>query len=172
MAYLVVRPDRRPREVPGDRGPSRYEIRESVMTAAGPRARTLATFRVLTAGVIADAAARAQRTFDADKIRARASALRVPQRSHEAAATASELLARLHNGESLPPALIAELRRALPRGPVEVPDSLQSAIEWLGADDSTKGRALRDLVDVASRIPARARSRASAFPRLSSKGMQ
>jgi hypothetical protein len=47
---------------------------------------------------------------------------------------------------------------------------LQSAIEWLGADDSTKGRALRDLVDVASRIPARARSRASAFPRLSSKG--
>jgi hypothetical protein len=140
------------------------------MTSAGPRARTLATFRVLTDRVIADAAARAARAFDPEKIRTRAAALHVPRYSHEAAASASTLLGRLRNGEKLPPVLVAELRRALPRSPSRVPDGLESAVEWIGVDDATRGRALRDLLDVASRIPSRARPRRLSFPRLSSSG--
>jgi hypothetical protein len=166
MAYVVARPDHRP----DGRGTTRYEIRESVSTPAGPRARTLATFRVLDARVIADAAGRAQRSFDAEKIRARAAALGAPRRSHEAAASAVALLAQLRHGESLPPTLAAELRRALPRKKTEVVDSLESVAEWVGVDDAARGRALRDLLDVASRIPSRPRPRTLSFPRLSSNG--
>lgn len=166
MAYVVARPASRP----DGRGASRYEIRESVSTPAGPRARTLATFRVLTASVIAEAAGRARRPFDAGKVRARAAALGAPQRSNDAAASATALLTQLRHGEPLPPALVTELRRALPRKKPESPDSLESAIEWIGVDDAMRGRALRDLLDVASRIPARPRPPTSSFPRLSSGG--
>ena len=166
MTFVVARSDARPNGI----GPVRYEIRESVSTPAGPRARTLASFRVLTSSVMADAASRARRPFDAAKVRARATALGAPQRSHEAAASASALLAQLRSGERLPPALATELRRALPRGTGARPDSLESAVEWIGVDDAARGRALRDLLDVASRIPPRARSARSAFPRLSSVG--
>jgi hypothetical protein len=125
---------------------------------------------VLTSSVIAEAASRARRPFDPAKIRARAAALGVPQRSHDAAASASSLIALLRQGESVPPVLVAELRRSLPRKRSAVPDSLESAVDWIGVDDATRGRALRDLLDVASRIPARPRASASQFPRLSSDG--
>ena len=52
MAYVVARP----------RG--RFEIRESLHTPDGPRARSLAGFDVLTDEVVAKAARRAQRPFD------------------------------------------------------------------------------------------------------------
>jgi len=160
MAFVVAKPK------------ARFEIRESVTTPAGPRARTLASFRILTEGVIAEAASRAGRPFDAEKIRARAAALGAPRRSHDAAASARALVAQLRDGEGLPPALVDELRRVLPRRRTdtpEIPDSLESAVEWIGADDASRGRALRDLLDVASRIPARPRPAASSFPRLSSR---
>jgi hypothetical protein len=171
MTYVVAKPDGATRGGGGGGGgPTRYEVRESISTPAGPRARTLATFRVLTTRVLSEAAAKAQRPFDAAKVRARAAALGAPQRSHDAAASASALLAQLRGGEPLPPALVTELRRALPRRSNEVPDSLQSAVEWIGVDDATRGRALRDLLDLASRIPSRPRPSACAFPRLSSNG--
>jgi len=166
MTYVVVRPDRRPRRGDGER-PVRFEIRESVSTPAGPRARTLATFRVLTASVLAEAASRARRPFDARQVRARAAALGAPQRSHEAAATASALLEQLRRGEPLPPALTSELRRVLPRRRAPLPDSLESALEWAGVDDAARGRALRDLLDLADRIPPRPRRLTPSFPRIS-----
>lgn len=52
MAYVVAR------------GSGRFEIRESLHTAKGPRSRTLAGFFVLTDDVLAAAARRAQRPFD------------------------------------------------------------------------------------------------------------
>jgi hypothetical protein len=52
MAYVVARPKRR------------FEIRESLHTPDGPRARSLAGFEVLTDAVLAKAAGRAQRPFD------------------------------------------------------------------------------------------------------------
>lgn len=56
MAYVVARP----------RG--RFEIRESVHTPDGPRARSLAGFDVLTDEVLVKAARRATRPFDADAV--------------------------------------------------------------------------------------------------------
>jgi hypothetical protein len=58
MAYVVARP----------RG--RFEIRESVHTPKGPRARTLANFEQLTDKVLDAASRRASRPFDADAVRA------------------------------------------------------------------------------------------------------
>ena len=60
MAYVVARPK------------ERFEIRESVHTPKGPRARTLANFAVLTDAVVAAAQARATRPFDAVAVRAAA----------------------------------------------------------------------------------------------------
>lgn len=60
MAYVVARP----------RG--RFEIRESVHTDKGPRARTLASFKELTDEVLARARRRASRPFDPEVVRTRA----------------------------------------------------------------------------------------------------
>jgi hypothetical protein len=56
MAYVVRRPK------------GRFEIRESLHTAAGPRARSLVGFAVLTDDVLAKAAQRAQRPFDVETV--------------------------------------------------------------------------------------------------------
>lgn len=60
MAYVVARPN------------GRFEIRESVHTEQGPRARSLANFARLTDEVVTTARSRARRPFDADAVRASA----------------------------------------------------------------------------------------------------
>jgi hypothetical protein len=52
MAFVVARPN------------GRFEVRESLHTPDGPRARSLAGFDVLTDEVLAKAARRAERPFD------------------------------------------------------------------------------------------------------------
>lgn len=56
MAYVVARRS------------GRFEIRESLHTAKGPRSRTLAGFSTLTDDVLSAAARRAQRPFDSDAV--------------------------------------------------------------------------------------------------------
>ena len=56
MAYVVARPK------------GRFEIRESLHTPDGPRARSLAGFDVLTDEVLAKASRRAQRPLDVEAI--------------------------------------------------------------------------------------------------------
>jgi hypothetical protein len=56
MAYVVARRN------------GRFEVRESLHTPRGPRARTLTSFRVLTDEVLAQAARRAKRPFDAQAV--------------------------------------------------------------------------------------------------------
>jgi hypothetical protein len=60
MTYVVARPK------------GRFEIRESVHTKNGPRARSLANFAHLTDEVLAAARARASRPFDVEALRASA----------------------------------------------------------------------------------------------------
>ena len=60
MAYVVARPK------------GRFEIRESVHTPKGPRARSLANFAHLTEEVLAAARGRASRPFDVEAVRASA----------------------------------------------------------------------------------------------------
>lgn len=66
MAYVVARRN------------GRFEIRESLHTPRGPRARSLAGFETLTDGVLARAAARATRPFDAGAVIASAKRARAP----------------------------------------------------------------------------------------------
>jgi hypothetical protein len=77
MAYVVARP----------RG--RFEIRESIHTPAGPRARSLAGFNVLADDVLAKAARRAQRPFDPEAVLASARRAGAPSTAG-AAGAASE----------------------------------------------------------------------------------
>jgi len=80
MAYVVVRPQ------------GRFEIRESVHTPKGPRARSLVNFARLTDEVLATARRRASRPFDADAVRAsagRAGAQVDPRRRRRARASSS-----------------------------------------------------------------------------------
>ncbi len=60
MAYVVARPK------------GRFEVRESLHTQDGSRARSLAGFDVLTGAVLAKAARRARRPFDAEAVLASA----------------------------------------------------------------------------------------------------
>ena len=66
MAYVVARPK------------GRFEIRESVHTPKGPRARSLANFADLTDDVLARAGGRASRPFDAEAVRKVGPACRRP----------------------------------------------------------------------------------------------
>jgi|SRR3954451_3346737 hypothetical protein len=156
MAFVVKRAD------------GRFEIRESFVTPAGPRARTLTPFRVLTDEVLERARERARRPFDAAKIKQRAAELRAPQVEGSVSATTRKLVAQLRNGERPPPALVAALGRALPSAPSVIkPDSLDGALEWIDADAALRGRTLRELLRLASRLPQRPRGNLT-FPRLSS----
>lgn len=66
MAYVVARHN------------GRFEIRESEHTAKGPRARTLAGFRVLTDAVLTRAAKKALRRFDIEAVIASAERAKAP----------------------------------------------------------------------------------------------
>ena len=156
MAFVVRRPG------------GRFEIRESRATPAGPRARTLATFRLLTADVLSEAVARAHRPVDVAKIRARAAELRVPRRTSVAAGTAERLIAQLRAGESLPPAIVNELRSLLPAQTDEIRDTLPDAQEWLGVADAERGRTLVDLLLLADALPQRRAPDEISVPRIDS----
>jgi hypothetical protein len=70
MAYVVVRPK------------GRFEIRESIHTPKGPRARSLASFTRLTDEVLATAGRRATRPFDDEAVRASAARAANPTPRH------------------------------------------------------------------------------------------
>jgi len=163
MAYLVRRGDRR------------IEIRESVSTPRGPRSRVLVSFTgPLTPDVLDRAAARAHRRFDAAALRRRARATGVPVVDVRQEPEARALLARLRRRDPLDPVLAAALRRALSQVPeAPISDDLVEVTEWIGAGAAERGAALRDLLDLASRIETarprpRTRERAR-FPRFSSR---
>jgi hypothetical protein len=69
MAFVVARPK------------GRFEIRESVHTPQGPRARSLANFKELDEEVLARARRRATRPFDTNAVRAAAAARAAAARS-------------------------------------------------------------------------------------------
>jgi hypothetical protein len=154
MAFVVARPN------------GRFEIRESVSTGRGPRARTLAGFRVLTPHILDHAAERARGGFDAAKIRRRAAALGARQQLDGAGATARRLIGQLRNGERLPAALTKALRSSLPRGDGTISDALTGALDWIGVGDVSRGHALYELLDLASYLPAPPREPKLEFPRI------
>lgn len=151
-----------------------YEVRESRVTPAGPRATTLATFRVLDEGVLRRAQARAERPFDAGAVRRRARSLGAPVAAADVVLAARGLLAELDRGASVPPALRAELLERLGAGgALEVEaglgDGLDDALPWVGVSDDDRGRALRDLLALTDSLPA-PRPSPLRFPRIEARG--
>jgi hypothetical protein len=163
MAYLRQRKD------------GRVEIRESIATRVGPRARTLAVFRgALSPDLLERAAALARRPFDREAIRARAVALGVPLSERRGEASARALLRELRRGASLDPLLVTLLREALaPLVATAVPEALAEVAEWLGVGAERRGGVLRGLLRTSDRLvrarPARRQHPAPAFPRFESR---
>jgi hypothetical protein len=157
MAYVVSRPN------------GAWEIRESQRTDAGPRSRTLASFRELTPEVIEAARSRSTRDLNADELREAARRAGAPVAEAPADAAAAELLRRLSQGEQLRPEvkrLLADAVRATGADPEAPSDTARAAAAWLGADAEERGRALRDLLLLADRFPAGRRKPRAPYPRL------
>jgi len=142
MAYVVKRP----------RG--RWEVRESIATERGPRARTLATFRTLSPAVVQRAVAAATRPTSAVEIRD--AARRAGAGASRADEAARSLLFELAHGREPSPGL----RRAL-LGWLSEPrdnDPVGGGVaEWLGASPADRGQALRDLLGFVDALPPRPR---------------
>jgi len=162
MAYLVKRSG------------NRIEIRESHTTPRGPRSRQLAHFTgALTPAVLAQAAGRATRPFDAGALARRARVMGIPVDTHAPELEARALLTRLRRADPIDPVMAGLLVRALESfATAPVPEPLADVSEWLGAPPAARGAALRDLLDtfgqiVASRPARRTRPR-KIFPRFSS----
>jgi hypothetical protein len=142
MPFLVLRSD------------GRFEIRESIATSDGPRARSLASGRgALVPELVERAARRATRPFDADALREKARGLGIPVSERREDRAARELLQILRGGGALDPALCAQLREELEQRSHEpAPLALAEVAEWVGADDARRGEALRGLLRVSDRI--------------------
>jgi hypothetical protein len=152
-----------------------FEIRESRSTPAGPRSRTLATFRELTDETIAKAQERAVKSPSADELREAALRAGAPIASPAIDRASRELLGRLAKGERPDPmlrhllldALTNEDRDGRPTDPTTaVSDSARSASEWVGATPAERGAALEDLLLLADALPLRRRGDTIGFPGL------
>jgi hypothetical protein len=138
------------------RGDDRIEIRETRRTDAGPRARSLASFRgALTPEVLDIAESRAAGAFDRQLLLQRASALGIPVTTKRPSRPVRDLLGLLHRGVGFDPTLLAALRDAIDRaGAAGLPVALREVAEWIGSTDRQRGEALRGLLRVSDRIVA------------------
>jgi hypothetical protein len=144
MAFVIERAD------------GRYEIRETVRTPKGPRARTLAIFAECSDEVLDQAEARAVGRFDRQAILARLPLLVVPwKRSDRTVDLARELLAELARGRPLPPAFVGALKQALADLPDEMPDTIPPMLDWVGASAERRARVSRDLLRTIDAFPRR-----------------
>jgi hypothetical protein len=157
MAYVVARPG------------GAWEIRESRTTPAGPRGRTLATFRELTPDVIAHARARSSRPLRENKLRELAVRAGVPVAARIPNQAAGELLAELASGSRPRPVLVRLLVDAIDPGAAErVSDSARAAARWIVASPAQRGETLRDLLLLTDRLPAAPAASPQRFPRIDS----
>jgi hypothetical protein len=145
-----------------------WELRESSVTPAGPRSRTLASFRTLTPEAIEHAQARASKPLDADGLRRMARRAGVPVETSKANRAASDLLAELAAGRAPRPELRRLLLEALDEPTRELASTVEELGPWLTATSAERGEALRDLLLLADRIPHRPAAPNSRFPRLDS----
>jgi hypothetical protein len=161
--------------VPTKRGT--FEVRESHSTPAGPRSRTLATFRELSDEAIEKARRRATKPPSAAELREAALRAGAPIAADPVNEAGRETLRLLANGKRLDPmlkrllldALDREDRSDRPADPAAAAsDAARSATEWIGATLAQRGKALRDLLELADALPVRRRPDRIDFPRLSS----
>lgn len=138
-----------------------FEVRESRLTAKGPRSRTLATFRELDTATIERVISRADKPPSPEELvqaALRAGATVAAPPVDEAARALLRSIARGERPDR-------KLRRLL-LGALSGEGS--SAEEWLGTSMGERGDALRDLLLLSDAVPLRARPRQIGFPRLDS----
>lgn len=152
MAFVVRRP----------RG--RWEIRESFSTPDGPRARTLASFAVLTPAHLHRAAKASRRRFDPAEIVKAARRAGVPLEKPRADALAESLLREIVRGRA-PRSGLARLLRDRIQGTTSERDDVA---QWVGSTLQERGTALVDLLGLADRLP-KPPKQDLAFPPLSSR---
>ena len=156
MAFVTAKPG------------GRYEIRETEHTPAGPRSRTLVTFRILNDDVLERARVRANGSFDEHKVRLGARRLGAAVEDHEVDQLARDLLSQISRGHLPSPGLRRLLSDALLQSGLPTVDSLGDLALWVGATDDERARALEDLLALADAIPTRRRATTLSFPRLTS----
>jgi hypothetical protein len=176
MAYVVPR-----------RGDN-WDIRESRLTAAGPRSYTLASFKTLTPEVIGVAQAKAAKPVDATELRRKAVRAGAPVEAPAPDRAAAELLAEIDAGRA-PRAALRRLllgalgapsdigerpgqvsMRRLDNGAAATSANARAAAAWIGATPKQRGDSLRELLLLTDRLPRRARPERERFPRIDSGG--
>jgi hypothetical protein len=141
MAYVVARAG------------GSWEIRESHSTPAGPRSRTLATFKTLTPDVLERARARSATRLDPQALRKAALRAGAPVAHGDADRASGELLRELAAGARPRPVLRGLLRDALGPERPSMSDSARAAARWATAAPAQRGETLRDLLLLADRLP-------------------
>lgn len=155
-----------------DRGAGAWEIRESHTTAAGPRSRTLATFRTLTPETIAHAQARSSKDLDASELRQAARRAGAPVAAPPSDRSAGELLTQLADGQRPRPLLARLLVQALSQDRNQPTDNLQAAAAWITASSERRGETLRDLLLLSDYLPpTRMRDEHQRFPHIASRAI-
>jgi len=155
-----------------------FEIRESHSSPAGPRSRTLASFRELTDEVIQKARERAANPPSAEELRRAARRAGAPVAREPIEQAARELIAELAKGKRLDPTLRQILIELLERGyresrdPSPRNDAARAISTWMAATPEERGRALVDLLLLADALPAGGRrGKPLDFPKLDSTSL-
>lgn len=154
-----------------DRGGGTWEIRESHTTAAGPRSRTLATFRTLTPETILHAQARSSKDLDASQLRQAARRAGAPVAAPPSDRSAGDLLTQLAEGQRPRPLLARLLAQALSVDGGQPTDNLQAAAAWITATSERRGETLRDLLLLSDYLPHTGTREHRRFPRIASRAI-
>lgn len=158
MAFVVRKPGQR------------FEIRESRHTPAGPRSKTLATFRILDRDVLSRAASRSARPLDEAAIARKAAEIgaRV-EMLDDATEVALGLVESLRRGDDLKPGAAALLKAMLDGRGEHVDNAAARAVaEWIGASDAKRGGTLVELLLLGEQLPRRDKGELN-FPRFGSR---
>ena len=159
MAYVVARKT------------GAWEIRESRSTDAGPRSRTLATFRALTPEAIELAQRRSTKRLDASELRKAARRAGAPVSVPASDRAAGELLSQLTAGRGPRPLLARLLVKALSADGNQPTDNAQAAAAWIAASPERRGETLRDLLLLADHLPRAGAPERERFPHIASRAI-
>jgi hypothetical protein len=143
-------------------------VRESHATVAGPRSRTLATFRTLTSEIVERAIARSSKSLNPSDLRKAALRVGAPIASSAADRATGELLAELAATHRPRPVLRRLLLDALAPEHRKASDSARAAARWATTTPQERGETLRDLLLLADRLPPSRSPSSQRCPRLRS----
>lgn len=141
MTYIVSRPG------------GRWEIRETHRTAAGPRSRTLTSFRVLTPEVAEKAIERSSRSLTAWELQKMATEAGALLGTREVDRLARSLLSRKAAGEMPRPGLARALLDALASSSAERRDEREQGGRVGDRDDEAAGERLEEVLGLAEALP-------------------